>query len=109
MQLIPFKEPAQWNEQIQLGSTVYNITCQWNALNQHWTLDILTRDLEPLIVGVKIVVNYNLLAQYATFGLPPGDVVCQSIIQSFAKLGRFEMDRTAELVYYNPGEFVVTT
>jgi hypothetical protein len=108
MQFIPFKEPAQWSEQIQLSSTIYNLVCQWNALNKYWTMDVLTRDQVPLVVGIKIVVNYNLLKQYSVFGLPAGDTVCQSIIGSFAKLGRFDMDRTAELVYYEPGQFVVT-
>lgn len=109
MQLIPFKQPAQWSEQIQLGTVIFNLTCQWNALNEYWTMDILDNDLNPLVVGVKVVVNYNLFKQYSVFGLPAGDIVCQSIIESFAKLGRFDMERTAELVYYEPGEFAVST
>ena len=64
MQIIPFKEPSQWQEQIELGSQTFVLSFSWNAMNEYWVMDILTRDLVPIILGIKVVANYDLTAQY---------------------------------------------
>ncbi len=46
MQIIPFKEPAQWQEQIELDAQTFVLSFRWNAMNEYWVMDILTRDLE---------------------------------------------------------------
>ncbi|MFZ8501855.1 phage baseplate plug family protein, partial [Staphylococcus aureus] len=49
MQIIPFKEPAQWQEQIELDTQTFVLSFRWNAMNEYWVMDILTRDLVPII------------------------------------------------------------
>jgi hypothetical protein len=104
MQIIPFKEPSQWREQILIDNMIYNIRCKWNALNEYWTMDLLDSSDIPIVVGVKIVANYNLLQQYVMTAKPLGDIVCQSIIGSNEKIGRYDMSRATELIYFIQGE-----
>ena len=106
MQIIPFKEPSQWQEQIELGSQTFILSFGWNAINEYWVMDILTRDLEPIILGIKVVANYDLTAQYVAKGKPSGDIVCENIIGGQGKIQRYDMGEVAELIYYTLGEFV---
>jgi hypothetical protein len=105
MQIIPFKEPAQWQQQIELDSQTFILSFRWNAMNEYWVMDILTRDLVPIILGIKVVANYNLTAQYIADGQPNGDIVCENIIGGQGKIQRFDMGAVAELIYYSQGEF----
>lgn len=106
MEIIPFKNaPSQWQEQIRLDGQDYVLTFSWNALNEYWSMDILTRDLEPIVLGIKIVVNYNLTYPYVAEGIPPGDIVCQNLIGSDDKIQRYDMGDVTELIYYSVGEF----
>jgi hypothetical protein len=105
MQFIPFKSPSQWQEQINLDGQDYVLSFAWNALNEYWAMEILTRDLEPIVLGIKIVVNYNLTYPYVAEGIPPGDIVCQNLIGGDAKIKRYDMGDVTELVYYSAGEF----
>jgi hypothetical protein len=104
MQIIPFKEAAQWQEQIEIQGVIYILNFTWNALNSFWTMDIYNRDEEPLILGIKIVPTYPLLQAFTVFGKPPGEIVCQNIVNSVSDIGRFDMSQKFVLVYYEPGE-----
>ena len=104
MQIIPFKEASQWQEQIELEGVQYIFNFTWNALNEFWTMDIYNRDEEPLILGIKIVPNYPLLQPYTVFGKPAGEIVCQNVVNAPEGIGRFDMSQKFQLVYYNEGE-----
>jgi len=104
MRLIPFREPPQWREQIQLSGTIYFLRFRWNALNEFWSMDVLTADESPIVLGVKIVNNWNLLEQYSMLEKPLGEILCQSVIGSFEKLKRYDMTIASQLVYYEENE-----
>lgn len=104
MQLIPFKQPAQWRASMFLDNIQYSLVFRWNAMNEYWVMDILTSEQVPVIFGVKLVTNYNLLAQYALVNQPPGDIVCQNIVGGWEAIRRFDMGQVDELVYYVQGE-----
>lgn len=104
MQLIPFKLPSQWRANINLDDIPYNLTFNWNAMNEYWTMDIYTNEDVPVIVGVKVVTNYNLLAQYSMDDKPPGDILCQNIVGGWEPIRRYDMGQVDELVYYARGE-----
>lgn len=122
MQIIPFKEPASWQAQITLTDVIFNLVFKWNALNKYWVMGIYNRNDDPILLGVKVVVNWNLTGQFVTIGMPEGDIVCQNILglsqvtnsqgivvfylppDSFRKIERFDMGQVAELFYYEQGE-----
>lgn len=107
MEFIPFKnDPSQWQEQINLDGQEYVLSFAWNALNEYWSMDILTRDLDPLVLGIKIVVNYNLTYPYRAEGITQGDIVCQNLIGGDAKIQRYDMGDVTQLVYYSLSELI---
>ncbi len=122
MQIIPFKQPGAWEAQITLSGVIFILKFQWNALNEYWVMNIYNGNDEAVLLGVKVVINWNLTAQFVTVGMPTGDIVCQSVLgltqlvnsageivfeippASFAKITRFGMGDVAELFYYEEGE-----
>jgi len=104
MRIIPFKQPAQWQEQIELDREIFILNFTWNALNEFWAMDIYNRDEQPIILGIKIVPNFPLLEPYTVFEKPRGEIICQNIINAPDTISRFDMSQKFELVYYSPGE-----
>jgi hypothetical protein len=127
MQIIPFKEPASWQQQITLTGTIFNLRFKWNALNKFWAMSIFDRNDNPIVYGIKVVIDWDLTSQYVTDGMPAGEITCQSTlglvqvtlpngeivfensIASFREIERFDMGRSAELFYYEPGELETLT
>lgn len=104
MQLIPFKLPSQWRCSINLDDIQYNLNFRWNALNEYWVMDVSSANDVPIVFGVKVVANYNLLNQYSMDGKPPGDIVCQNVVGGWEDIRRYDMGQVDELVYYAMGE-----
>lgn len=109
MQIIPFKDPSSFVEQVTLSGTIFILMFNWNSLNEFWTMDIRNRDEEPIVLGIKIVPNYPLLAQYTETNLPLGEIVCQNIVKSPDVIRRFDIGQNFLLVYYEPGELEEAT
>lgn len=104
MQIISFKEPGSWKAQITLSNIIYVLEFKWNALNEYWSMNIYDENEEPIIFGIKVVVNWNLTEQFVSARMPPGDIVCQNILGEWNKIIRFDMGEIAELFYYEEGE-----
>lgn len=109
MDIIPFKEPSQWRQEIELSSVKYVMRFRWNATNEYWSMDLLDGNEDPIVVGVKIVNNWKILDQYSMTNLPDGDIVCQSMIGEFDKIQRYDMSNKTELLYYALGEIDALT
>ncbi len=104
MQIIPFKEAASWTMQITLTNQIFNLAFVWNALNQYWIMSIYDRNQNPIVVGIKVVPNFDLTSQFVNVNLPLGDIVCQNILDKWTDIARFDMGETTELIYYEPNE-----
>jgi hypothetical protein len=104
MQIIQFKEPAAWQEQVTLTGTIFILFFKWNALNKYWVMSIFDRNSSPILVGVKIVTNYDLTSQFVVSGIPQGDILCQNVLNEWNDIARFDMGETNELFYYEPNE-----
>ncbi len=105
MQIIPFKEPAAFQQQITLTSVIFILYFRWNAMNEYWVMNIYDRNDAAILLGVKIVTNFDLTAQFSAItGMPLGDIVCQNILGLWDTIQRFDMGQTTELIYYQSGE-----
>ena len=104
MEIIPFKENAQWKQQIELNNETFILSFKWNALNEYWSMNIYDQNESPLVLGIKIVTQFNLTEQLVQSGMPQGDILCQNIIGGFEKIKRNDMGLTNELVFFETGE-----
>lgn len=112
MLIIPFNDPAQWQERITLTGNIFNLRFAWNALNQFWTMNMYDQNFTPIVLGIYIATNYNITKQFyadiVASGISFGDIVCIDYTENWENITRYEMGESADLFYFEPGEFVVT-
>jgi len=109
MQIIPANPDGSYTMQIALTGSVFLLDFHWNTLNSFWVMSIYNSNRVPVVLGIKIVPNYNLTKQYVYSSMPLGDILCQNFQNQWGEIGRFDMGKTTELVYYEPGELISTT
>jgi hypothetical protein len=85
-----------------LSSVAYTFNAYFNTRAERWMLDILDVTLTPILVGLPLLIDRDLLAQYATLPLPPGGlfVIDESGKQAQPNAGSFLIDHT--LLYLEP-------
>jgi hypothetical protein len=67
--LIPIANPPQ-RFSITLSGVTYTMTVMWRDAVQGWFLDIADALGNPIVGGIPFVTGADLLAQYATLGIP---------------------------------------
>lgn len=90
---------AAWRQEVVLDGRVYTLRAQWNTRHQYWSLDIQTGDRDPILSGLKLTPNWEIIGRYADERLPPGRLFVVDTTGRVEKIGRQDMGRAVELVY----------
>jgi hypothetical protein len=72
--IIPFSGESSFIEEITLENTPYDFAFNWNSRGEFWELSIYDRDLNPLVLGIKLVLNEEFFVKFPDRGLPPGSL-----------------------------------
>lgn len=64
---------ADFSQTIDLDGTPFKLRMTWNTRLASWYMDILTKDLQPILLGIGLVSSYLLLDEWSMDGLPKGD------------------------------------
>lgn len=88
---IPFGSGPSSFVDIAIQNFVYRFRYKYNARFDYWALGIYDTDDNILIEGLKIVLNYNIIAQYVDRGLPQGKIIAIRINDSTDRITRDEL------------------
>jgi hypothetical protein len=72
--VVPFFDAPSFQEEITLENVVFSFTFSWNSYGSFWTLSIFDRDLNPIVLGVRLVLNYELLKMHPRVTMPKGEL-----------------------------------
>lgn len=72
---IPVFDFASYSEQITLDGEVFLFQFDFNVRFDYWSMTISDIDLNVLIGGLRLALDYELLSQYPGRGLPPGALI----------------------------------
>jgi len=72
MLIIPFFTDSCFSQDIVLDAVPYHLRIYWNSRGAFWAIDVYDRDLNPLVMGIKIVNDYELFTNHPDRDLPPG-------------------------------------
>jgi hypothetical protein len=97
MQIIPWPDFPEWEQQIQLDGVSYRLRGRYNTTSERWTMDILASDKAPIVLGIGIVRGVDLLLYHVDSRLPPGSMVVIGDVEP----NRVNMGRSVQLVYDN--------
>lgn len=77
MIIIPTEtDSPSYTQVITIGDAAYNVGFNWNEREGFWYMDIADANNAPIVVGIKLVANWNLTQQYKDSRLPDGFILC---------------------------------
>ena len=82
---IPLKKYPRYRQEITLDESQYIIDIIWNERGEFWFFDLYDRDEAPLVLGVKMVLDFDLLLPYSVAGMPTGSLILLDTTGSFER------------------------
>ena len=61
---------------VDMGGALYRLGINWNTRGEFWTLDLMAADDTPIVMGIRIVPDWDLLGRFADPRLPAGRIYC---------------------------------
>jgi hypothetical protein len=96
-------EPS-FTELVFLEGVNVKLKFDWNARDNIWNLSIYDPDDNPILVGVKMVTNYELILQHPTLALPRGAMFLWDTEGKGEPAGYEDLGTRHKLVYVTSGE-----
>lgn len=81
--IIPFKPFPSFFEEVTLADVPYILYFNWNSRDEAWYMDILDREENDLIVGIKLTNQSELISRYVDENLPKGKLYVVDNRQKF--------------------------
>lgn len=106
METIPFhnNEFPHFFQSVTLDNEIYILNFDWNVRGEFWNMAINNVANEPIVSGIKLVLNYELIRRFGKEELPPGYLIAIDVTEKMEKIGRNDMDDLVFLTYYTEDE-----
>lgn len=108
---MPFTVPiaslnAQSTQTVGLDGIVYQFTFTWNTRRLAWDMSIALQDGTPLVQGVKILPQKDLLSRHKDVRLPKGTLLAVDLVEQNNALrpSKSELGTKLQLLYYTEAE-----
>lgn len=103
--IIPFfNDQASFQEEVTLDGIPYLFKFTYNNRYDFWSMDILTKDEEPIVQGLKIVLNYELISRFRYLGVPAGELYAIDSTEKETRVNRENLGNTVQLFYVESSE-----
>lgn len=96
--VLPMFSDPSFTQRITLDNVPYRLQFHWNYRGQHWTLSIQDAQGNPVLSGIKLVLQFNLLEQFRAYNIPNGSLTVYDSTGSTDRIGRFDFVSGRELV-----------
>lgn len=97
---IPFSNKyTSVSEEVTLDGVPYRLVFTYNTRGDFWVLSIYDRELTPLVVGIKVVLAFELIRTYPDRGLPPGELYIVDTSESIDRPGRYTLGSELSIMY----------
>jgi len=108
--IIPIDETiARFKFRMPLEDVFYVFEIEWSDVAEAWYLNLLSSTDEQLVVGVKLVVDYDLLGLYsqALLNIPQGVLMLYDTSGKGLECGRDDLGKRCLLMYQPSSELEV--
>ncbi len=104
MELIPvFNDYADYSESVVLDGSPYRLAFSWNTRGEYWSLTVSDSSGNVLVDGLKLIINFELISEYAAAGFPLGALMAIDTTGTLTRIGRNDLGEKVKL-YYLTGE-----
>jgi len=96
-----------YKERVRLDDRDYILRFDWSQREQRYYLSIFDLDETPLLLGAKVVANWDLLSRNGFDPrLPPGPLIPMDLESGGVPPSRTDFGTRVRLFYYTSGEDV---
>ncbi len=92
-------------ETVAIDGLVYLLGFKWNDRDEAWTMDVSTSGGDPIVLGTKLVADWDLLGRYVDPRLPRGRWAAIDASGEGIRPGRFDLGDRVELIFITEAEF----
>ncbi len=106
---IPFIEAPSFTEELNIEERTYKFQFVFNSRSEAWSLSIFDPRSNPIVEGIRLVLNYELIRIHNYLPIPPGHLfVVDTDATNEAPIAfeDFTNQRALQLVYFTEAEFV---
>lgn len=102
---LPFAEFPYFTEDVLLDNAPYRFRFLWNTRASRWTMSVYDLSDVPLVEGIAIALDQEMLGQYPDRGLPPGELWAVDGTSSLQDIARNDIALgNVQLVYVPQAE-----
>lgn len=94
---------ASFTMTVELEGSLYRLTYSWMGRTASWYLDVATLAEDPILSGVRLVLNWPLWGRLRDDRLPPGHLFALSMADD-SEPGQDDLGSRVRLVYYTAAE-----
>lgn len=102
--LIPTSSDPDYEQVTTLDGTTYRLRFIWNQRSEFWTLNLYDVEGDPIVTGIKIVNDIDLLKRQTKDTIPPGAIVAIDTNDTGVPPGLEDLGSRILLVYYEESE-----
>lgn len=106
MELLPTRvDGANWYDfQVTLENIVFTFEFIWNDREGSWYMNLYDTNSNPLVSGLKVVLNVPLLARFVSTSLPNGDLIATDTTGQDLMPGLQDLGDRVVLGYFSNAE-----
>ena len=109
---MPFSVPiaslnAQNSQTVALDGVVYRLTFTWNTRRLAWDMSFALQDGTPLVQGIKLLPQKDLLGRHKDIRLPRGRLYAIDVVETDNAIRpeKSELGTKLQLLYYTEAEW----
>ncbi len=103
--LLPvFQDGARFQFACELETITYTFTFRWNERDSAWFMDMGDGAGTPIVTGIKVSLNLDLLAQTRATGLPTGLLMAFDTSDTDTEAGFADLGLRVKIYYYTAAE-----
>jgi len=95
---------STYKQTIQIEGIYYILDIHWNTRDEAWYLSIYLADLTPIVTGIKLVIDYELINDYKVDSMPPGALFLIDTSLKGFPCGRVDLGQRCQLIYLTADE-----
>jgi len=91
-----------FSEVISIDGIYYKLAFKWNTRDTCWLLDFLDINDSPIMIGIKLIINYELILLHAMPVMPLGILYLIDLSGSYEPCGFEDLGGRCKLHYLSP-------
>lgn len=107
MIILPTFSNPNYQYQIILDKTTFNLAFKWNDFDSFWVMSIYDVGMNPIVIGIRMVLNYSLIRRFHYDTMPKGDIWAIDTTSSKLDIGLNDFQNGVSLIYFTQSELAV--